>query len=153
MRNCETTMTIARITELDFAAIDILCAESVAEGHKFVARLFDEWRSGMNRFNAPGEAFFVAESATGIVGVCGLNRDPYAGDASIGRIRHLYVLRAHRREGIGRALITAVIDAARIHFRTLRLRTTPAAEAFYRALGFKCVTPGHDPTYVLELAG
>jgi GNAT superfamily N-acetyltransferase len=143
--------SITRVSEFDVTALDALCAESVAEGYKIVVRLCDEWHSGVNRFGAVGEALFVAQSSTGILGVCGLNRDPYIDDASIGRVRHLYVRPSYRRQGIGRALVKAVMDAASIHFRTLRLRTTPAAESFYRVLGFQGITSGNEPTFILEL--
>ena len=143
--------SIAKVAELDMVALETLHAESVAEGYKFVGRLCDEWRSGMNRFGAPGEGVFVAQNLTGIVGLCGLNRDPYVDDPSIGRVRHLYVRPSYRRQGIGRALVRTVMDAASIRFRRLRLRTTPFAESFYRALGFQCVSSGHDRIYVLEL--
>jgi len=88
---------------------------------------------------------------TGIVGVCGLNRDPYVDDPSIGRVRHLYVSPSHRRQGIGRALVRTVMDAASDRFRMLRLRTTPVAGSFYGALGFQSVSSGHEPVYVLNL--
>jgi GNAT superfamily N-acetyltransferase len=143
--------SIAKVTELDVVALDTLRTESVVEGYKFVARLCDEWRSGMNRFCAPGEGLFVAQNLTGIVGVCGLNRDPYLDDPSIGRVRHLYVSPSYRRQGIGRALVRIVMDAAGNHFRTLRLKTTPVAGSFYQALGFRCVSSGNEPVYVFEL--
>jgi len=143
--------SIAKITELDFPALEAVRAESVLEGFKFVARLCEEWRSGANRFDAPGEGLFVAQNSTGIVGVCGLNRDPYVDDLAIGRVRHLYVSPSCRRQGIGRALVTTVTEAARIRFRMIRLRTTPDAGSFYRALGFQCVSSVNDPIYILEL--
>jgi len=143
--------SITRVTELDVSDLYALQAESVAEGYRFVVRLCDEWLSGVNRFGALGEGLFVAQGSTGILGVCGLNRDPYVDDPSIGRVRHLYVRPAWRRQGIGRDLVGAIMDAASLHFRVLRVRTTPAAESFYRALGFQCAISGKDPTYVLEL--
>ena len=143
--------SIAKVTDLDVWALESLRAESVAEGYKFVTRLCEEWRNGVNRFGAPGEGLFVAQNGTGIVGLCGLNRDPYADDPSIGRVRHLYVSPSHRRQGIGRALVRTVMDAAKELFRMLRLRTTPVAGSFYVALGFQRVSSGHEPVYVLEL--
>lgn len=144
-------VAISKVTELDVTIFHSLLTESVAEGYKFVARLCDEWISGDNRFAGPGEALFVAQNLTGLVGVCGLNRDPYVDDPSIGRVRHLYVLPAFRRQGVGRALVRGVMDAASLHFRSLRLRTTPAADSFYRALGFQRVTSADESTYVRDL--
>ena len=76
-----------------------LIAESESHGLRFVRRLVDEWTSGTNRFDRPGESLFVARIAGEAVGVCGLNADPYAAAPGIARVRHLYVLSAHRRCG------------------------------------------------------
>jgi len=73
--------------------------------------------------------------------VCGLNRDPYLRDATVGRVRHLYVAVDHRRRGIGTELVSAVMSLARGHFARLRLRTdSPDADEFYLSLGFMPVT-------------
>lgn len=75
-----------------------------------------------------------------VVGVCGLNRDPYDDDAATGRVRHLYVADAARRDGVGTALVRAVEDAARGSFTRLRLRTlNPRAARFYEAIGYIAV--------------
>ena len=99
---------INKIKELDLSALDELRTESSNEGYRFIGRLCDEWVSGTNRFSAPGEALFVAAVGGQVVGVCGLNSDPYAHDPRIGRVRRLYVSRAHRHSGVGRALLEAV---------------------------------------------
>ena len=58
----------------------------------------------------------------------------YTDQPDVGRIRHLYVLSADRAEGVGRALVLAIILKARQHYRVLRLRTdTQATDAFHRA--------------------
>jgi len=128
-----------------------LVAESEAAGERFLRRLVDEWRSGANRFDAAGEALFVAFEEGRAVGVCGLNRDPYAVLAETGRVRHLYVAADHRRRGIGRALLRAVIERARGVFPRLRLRTeSQEAACFYQALGFeRCAEP--EATHFLHL--
>ena len=130
-----------------------LLAESRAEGYRFLARLRDEWESGANRFDRGGEALYVARRGGVWVGICGLNRDPFSGDADVGRLRHLYVSEGQRRVGVGRALVEqAVVDAQR-HFRRLVLRTNaPAAAAFYAALGFSPAACG-SATHALELRG
>jgi GNAT superfamily N-acetyltransferase len=114
--------------------------------------LLDDWQSGRNRFAQPGEGLFVAQSGERIIGVCGLNVDPYANDPAVGRVRHLYVLSAFRRQGVGRRLVHEVIAAARGHFRSLRLRTdSPDAARFYSALGFRECPSDPDCTHVLDL--
>src|SRR6266487_3820772 len=65
--------SVVRIQEFELNALEELRAESSREGFRFVERLCDEWVSGANRFNAPGEALFVAVADGQVVGVCGLN--------------------------------------------------------------------------------
>jgi GNAT superfamily N-acetyltransferase len=141
---------ITRITDLDVAALQRLRTESSREGFKFMERLCEEWASGANRFDAPGEVLFLAIADGQVVGVCGLNRDPYAQDARIGRVRRLYVLPTHRRSGVGQALLEAVIAYAHDHFDLLRLRTE-AADDFYTAHGFRRDVSDSEATHVLEL--
>jgi GNAT superfamily N-acetyltransferase len=130
-----------------------LIAESEAAGQRFVRRLADEWTSGINRYERPGEALFVARLAGEIVGVGGLNVDPYASDATVGRVRHLYVGLAHRRRGVGRQLMAAIIGAAQGRFGRLRPRThNPAAAALYEQLGFHRRGDVPGCTHVMELA-
>ena len=131
--------SIARTTDLPLARLAELIAESEASGLQMLCRLEQEWTNGENRFDRPGEALFLASDEHTIFGVCGLNRDPYTSDPSIGRVRHLYVLASERRKGIGRDLIQTVVETARASFHCLRLRTgNPEAAAFYQALGFVC---------------
>ena len=75
----------------------------------------------MNRFDRAGEALFGGRIDGQLVGICGLNVDPYAADDGIGRVRHLYVWSIHRRLGVGRALVTHVIQAAHGRFRAGRI--------------------------------
>lgn len=123
-------------------------AASRREGFEFVARLVHEQAAGY--FGKPGTALFGAYDAE-LLGVGGLTPDPYIDRPDTGRVRHLYVLPAHRAEGIGRALIGAITEEARLYYRVLRLRTdTQTAAAFYRALGFSTITQPHA-THVLTL--
>ena len=142
---------IGRLSGAPTAALAALIAESETLGLGFLRRLADEWESGRNRFDAPGEVLLIATIDGVAVGVCGLNVDPYAGRPGDGRVRHLYVLRSHRRLGIGRQLLEAVLDAARGRFDRLHLRTgNPAAARLYERLGFHPVAGGDD-SHVLEL--
>jgi GNAT superfamily N-acetyltransferase len=125
--------------ELPLAELESLLAESRAEGHHFVDRLVDDFVEGRNRFDQPGEVLFAVYAAGQLVAVGGLNQDPYLPDEDAGRVRHVYVLPAFRRQGAGRLLMQTIIAAARSsHFRLLTLRTlNPAADLFYRGLGFR----------------
>ena len=128
-----------------------LIAESEQYGLRFVRRLADDWASGANRFDRPGEVLYVARVAGRIVGVCGLNVDPYATSPSVGRVRHLYVLAGYRRLGIGRQLVTKIMKAGQACFDTLRLRTeNPAAAQLYEGLGFRWRVDVQHCTHVME---
>jgi GNAT superfamily N-acetyltransferase len=117
-----------------------------------VRRLVEEWHSGANRFDRPGEVLFVAQLSGCVVGVCGLNIDPYARDPAVGRVRHLYVSVGERRKGVGRALIGRVVAGARKSFKTLRLRTNSKdAAAFYEAIGFRPTDSHSQSTHFLDL--
>ncbi len=110
-------MSIERISDLTAGQVAALVAESEAQGSRFVRRLAEEWASGANRFDRPGEALFVARDEERIVGVGGLNIDPYTTEPTVGRVRHLYVLTAYRRLGIGRRIVEEIIEAARLYER------------------------------------
>ena len=144
---------IERLIGPPAGTLDTLLAECEREGSRSVRRIVDEWAAGTNRFDRPGEALFTARLGDRLVGVCGLNVDPYAAAADIGRVRRLYVLSAYRRLGAGRLLVLAVIEAARERFDVLHLRTTnPAAARLYESLGFRPSAETADATHVLDLA-
>lgn len=110
------------------------------ERHPFVERTYREWLDGSNRFDQPGEGFFCAHVGGQVVGMCGLNRDPFVDDPAAGRLRHLYVAPSYRRRGIGRGLVECCIGLARHHFTRVRLRTFDRpAMRFYEAMGFEAV--------------
>jgi GNAT superfamily N-acetyltransferase len=143
---------IERLADLPPDSLAALVAESERAGERFVRRLADEWATGVNRFDKPGEALFAAGAAGRLVGVCGLNIDPYAADGRVGRIRRLYVLAEFRRLGIGRRLMAAVLAAAQGRFTSVQLRTeSPQAAAFYERLGFRRRAGVPDCTHALEL--
>jgi len=132
--------------------LELLVSASIDEAFGFVVRLRDDWAEGTNRFGAPGEAFFAARSGERWVGVCGLNRDPFASDPSVGRLRRLYVHPDARRQGIAADLTRAALQAARGHFDVVRLRTNnPVADSFYLALGFERIPNEPNATHQLVL--
>jgi GNAT superfamily N-acetyltransferase len=142
---------ISQVTELP-VGVDPLLQASLTEGFRFVQLLRDEWISGVNRFDAPGEAFFVAHHGDSLAGVCGLNRDPYSSDPGVGRLRRLYVAKPFRQQGVARALVLHALSFARQHFAVVRVRgATREADVFYRALGFSPVLSPPDATHELQL--
>jgi GNAT superfamily N-acetyltransferase len=119
------------------AGFEALRVDARAEGCNFVEKLAEQWESGENRFDAPGEIFLAHVDRGRIVAVGGLNRDPYAGDPSMGRIRRVYVRPAWRKRGIGEALVAALIAEARESFTSVRLRAmNPEAARLYEKLKF-----------------
>lgn len=142
-------MLVRRLNDLPLAEMEVLLVESRAEGHTFVDRLVDGYTDGNNRFDQPGEALFGVYAGEQLVAVGGLNRDPYLPDENAGRVRHVYVLPSFRRQGVGRLLMKAIVEAARSSpFRLLTLRTcNPAADLFYRALGFLPAVEFEDATH------
>jgi GNAT superfamily N-acetyltransferase len=114
-----------------------LAADALADGHRVLEVLRADWDSGALRFERPGEALFAAHAGAALLGVCGLTMDPYLKGDGAGRVRRIYVRRAARRHGVGRALLGAVAaQALEFGWVRLRLRAPPAAFAFYEACGF-----------------
>ncbi|MBJ9966624.1 GNAT family N-acetyltransferase [Burkholderia seminalis] len=114
--------------------------EASTQGFKFLRRLIEEWCSGSNRFDKPGERLLMAEDDGSIVGIAGLNVDPYAAARDTARLRRVYVANDYRRRGIGEALVGALLEEAPPRFRVVRLSTdTDVAAAFYARLGFSAV--------------
>jgi GNAT superfamily N-acetyltransferase len=132
-----TDLRIEVVDELP-AEADELAAIARAEGFAMLDRLVADWDAGTNRFDQPGERLLAAWAGERLVGVGGLNRDPWAGDR-VGRVRRLFVRPGNRREGIGGALLRAIIGAAREHgFEQLHLRTTTErGAAFFESAGFE----------------
>ena len=144
--------SIERLSNLPFDRLALLVAESERAGLQLVRRLADEWASGQNRFDRPGEALFAALVDGRLIGVCGLNVDPYTAAPRVGRVRHLYVLSDDRRVGVGRQLVQEVIEAARGPFDTLRLRThNPEAARLYERMRFLRSTAVKDCSHLMEL--
>jgi len=146
--------SIERLRDLPVDGFGALLAESEQAGLRLVRTLVDEWASGANRFDRPGEVLLGARIDGRLVGVCGLNVDPYAADERVGRVRHLYVTEAYRRHGIGRRLLADVVAAARGPFDRLRLRTANLEAArFYEAMGFTPCPEEADSSHALDLRG
>ena len=55
-----------------------LKTESTALNFNMLRRLEENWERGENRFNAPGEKLLGAFLNGKLVGICGLNRDPFS---------------------------------------------------------------------------
>lgn len=140
-------------TEANYRWIDSLVDESRREGYEFVQRTIDEWISGANRFSQVGEGLWGLVSGEELIGIGGLNIDPYVEEPGIGRVRHLYLRQAYRRKGCAALLMETIIRRARLHFHTLRLFTAnPVAAAFYEQLGFEPFS-GDKVSHVRAITG
>ena len=102
-------------------------------------RLAENWQNGENRFNAPGEKLLGAFAHGQLIGVCGLNIDPFSQQPRAGRIRHLYIAERHRRQGIGHQLLVSVITHSGSSFDFLNTHAPSTAWSFYENLGFRPV--------------
>lgn len=132
--------------------VDLIPA-STREGFTPVQWLREQWEDGTNRFSEPGEAFYVVRIDGRLVGVCGLNLDPYDKKSAAGRLRRLYVLPDFRRKGIGRQLVLRVLEGARGHFDVVNLRTfDDDSSAFFEAIGFIQVEDIENVTHRKEIA-
>lgn len=111
--------------------------EADEEGYDFLDRLVEDWMSGENRFDGPGEIFCGVFDDGILVGVGGLNRDPFVADPGVGRIRRVYVRQAWRNRGVGEALVRWLLAEARKSFGSVRLRAENAGAArLYERIGF-----------------
>jgi N-acetylglutamate synthase-like GNAT family acetyltransferase len=142
-------LTVSQLLSLP-TALATLEREAVSEGFGMISRLRKEWESGVNRFDREGELLLGIFRADRLLGISGLNRDPYINDPRVGRLRHLYVIKEERRTGIGRSLVQRLLEHATSNFDSVRLWTDRAA-SFYDALGFDRVD-GPKVTHVCACA-
>ncbi len=128
---------LVEISGANLFLLQDLASEATCNGYHFVQRTIAEWNSGLNQFSGPGEVLWVLQSGADVIGMGGLNRDPYLDDAHIGRVRHLYIREAYRRQGYASFLMRHILFRARAHFTALRLFTdNPDAAEFYEGMGF-----------------
>ncbi len=112
--------------------------ESLEQHFNMLRRTAENWQSGKNRFNAPGETLLGAFVNHQLVGVCGINSDPFSPQPRAGRIRHLYISERYRRRGIGQQLLVSVITHSSARFDFLNTHAPAQARPFMKGL----VSPG-----------
>ena len=143
---------IKQVCELPVIELKPLIEDSRNQGILFVQRLVNDWISQINCFNQEGEILLIAKDQDQLVGICGLNIDPYYRVSGLARVRHLYVLSSKRRQGIGTLLIKQIIQQAQENFNLLNLRThSPEADKFYLAQGFQRSYERPECTHMLQL--
>ena len=132
-------MDITRVIDLS-DEIRELAKIASADGHQNIETLINEFDSGVNRFNKPGEALFGAYDAASIIGIGGINIDPYCALPTVGRVRRLFIKPDARRSGVATALMRQIEETGRRYFSKLNLRTnSQTASRFYISLGYSTV--------------
>ena len=87
--------------------IQELAKQAQKEGFQFVDRLIEEYESGKNRFNQPGEFLLFVYDDEKLIACGGLNQQWNENeiDNRIGRVRRFYVLPKYRKHGVGKQLL------------------------------------------------
>ncbi len=133
-------LTIDPVQEISTELIS-LGEAAHAEGYDHLRRLIEEFASGANRFQKPDEALFSAQQNEQLVGVGGLNIDPYETSIPVARVRRLYVLPSARRLGVATRLMAHIETHANVTFSRIQLFTSsPDASEFYEQLGYAPVS-------------
>lgn len=142
---------IFKFDNIEINNIDELISDSLIDGFNFVKRTKEEWLSLKNDFSRKGEVFYGIKLDDKIVAIGELNIDPYLNNSQIGRVRHVYVHRMYRRQGLAHLLMNQIILHGKQYFRRLTLRTNnPIAIHTYEKYGFSSVMHEHY-THELEL--
>ena len=106
------------------------------------------WRGVLAALREGGRLLLAAFEDEALIGSVQLALEPRANGRHRAEVMKLMVLRSHRGRGVGRALMKALLEAARSAGRTLLLldvRADDPAERLYRGVGFVPFgrVPGH----------
>ncbi|MEB9907032.1 GNAT family N-acetyltransferase [Bacillus anthracis] len=114
-----------------------LVQESKEEGFKFLQKLINEYENELNTFNKSGECLYGIFQGEKLIGIGGLNADPYTENNKIGRLRRFYIAKDYRRIGLGKLLLNKLLSHAEKYFKVVVLHTdTKQGDVFYTANGF-----------------
>nr|WP_128854374.1 GNAT family N-acetyltransferase [Bacillus sp. CDB3] len=117
--------------------INHLVQESKEEGFNFLTKLVNEYETEINTFNKTGECLYGIFQEEMLIGIGGLNKDPYIEDNKIGRLRRFYISKDYRRKGLGKLLLNRLLSHAEKYFQVVVLHTdTKKGDMFYTANGF-----------------
>ena len=146
----QTSLQIVRLGEALPGDLPALQGEAAAEGYRFVEGILEEWDAG--RYAGEDERnTLLAVYREGVLAAIGaLTPDPYDPAPDLLRIRHVYVRPGNRREGVGRALASALIQQGLALAPRLSLNAADAgASAFWEAMGFSPDRGGTRRTHLL----
>ncbi|MGH6904580.1 MAG: GNAT family N-acetyltransferase [Geminicoccaceae bacterium] len=141
IRRLEAAETEARLEELVALLRDaILGGASIGSVLLLEqAEVTAYWQSVVAAMRERHRLLLTAFAGETLIGSVQLGLEPRPNGRHRAEVMKLMVLRAHRRRGAGRALMRALLQAARACDRSLLLldvRTGDPAERLYRALGF-----------------
>lgn len=125
---------LERVIEELPPGFDALRAEARAEGYQHLDRLATDWAVGTMRFDRDGEALLVVHFDNEFAAIGGLAVDPAIPEAL--RMRRFYVGKRFRRRGIGRRLVTALLERAAEADRPVTVNAAAGSAPFWTALGF-----------------
>jgi GNAT superfamily N-acetyltransferase len=118
--------------------IESLAVQASREDFDSVQRLVSEFASGTNRFDQAGECLLGVFDSGRMVGIGGINVEPYEPASGAGRLRRLYVIKRLRRHGIGAELLGNLEARAKPWFPRLQLfAPSEQAAAFYESMGYE----------------
>ncbi|HDR4441026.1 MULTISPECIES: GNAT family N-acetyltransferase [Bacillus cereus group] len=130
-------MHIQQIENLMKYEFKYLVQESKEEGFKFLKKLINEYENELNTFNKSGECLYGIFQGEKLIGIGGLNADPYTENNKIGRLRRFYIAKDYRRIGLGKLLLNKLLSHAEKYFKVVVLHTdTKQGDVFYTANGF-----------------
>ncbi|MGH1256118.1 MULTISPECIES: GNAT family N-acetyltransferase [Bacillus] len=128
---------IQQIEDLMIYEHDYLVQESKEEGFNFLIKLISEYENKINIFNKTGECLYGIFQGEKLIGIGGLNEDPYTENNKISRLRRFYIAKEYRRKGLGRLLLVRIISDAKKHFNIVVLNAdTVQGDKFYTSIGF-----------------
>ncbi len=131
-------MKIEKVEQLP-SDIETLITESQLEGFRFLARLQNDFVSGVNKFNRHGETLVTVRVDGKLVAIGGINRQD-----DCARLRRFYVSKCSRRLGVGCELLEFLEKHAYQYFTKVTLFTdTLQASQFYEACGYLPVNTHH----------
>ncbi|MBP6884262.1 MAG: GNAT family N-acetyltransferase [Candidatus Pacebacteria bacterium] len=127
---------IIEINDSNLAILQKLIDESIDEGHVLGKKLLDEWKEG-NTFSKKGEKFWALTIDDEPIAMGGINKDPYTDDETVARVRHIFVTKSYRRQGLATVLLKMILAEAKKNFRSIRLSTKNIiAGKMYESFGF-----------------
>lgn len=129
---------IEEIETLDKSAIQELLMESESQGYHYLTKMVSQWESGENRFARGNEKLICFKENEKVIGIGGINEEPYLRRKGYGRLRDVFVLTKYRRNHIGRQIVEHLIEFGKRHYKAITLRIPENKEAgpFYEAIGF-----------------